>query len=139
MFLNFGAIYLNFGAINLNFGAMYFNFGQNHVFSKGMGGEGEDPPVPPGGFVIVVGKRCFGHPLYFGGVDSPPEPLVDGLGAVRYEVSRIANKRIHKGQTTMMMIAFITIKGGFLIKGLCAQIFYFRFEIIGGFAFTSFA
>jgi len=47
-----------------------------------MGGEGEDPPVPPGGFVIVVRKRCFGHPLYFGGADGPPEPLVDGLGAV---------------------------------------------------------
>jgi len=26
-----------------------------------------------------------------------------------------------------------------LVEGLCAQIFYFRFEIIGGFAFTSFA
>jgi len=34
----------------------------------------------------------------------------------------------------MMMIAFITINGGLLplIEGLCAQILYFRFEIIGG-------
>jgi len=34
----------------------------------------------------------------------------------------------------MMMIAVIIINGGlvFLIEGLCAQISYFRFEIIGG-------
>ena len=34
----------------------------------------------------------------------------------------------------MMMIAFITIKGGLVpwLEGLCAQICYFRFEIIGG-------
>jgi len=34
----------------------------------------------------------------------------------------------------MMMIAFITINSGLvpLIEGLCAQILYFRFEIIGG-------
>jgi len=34
----------------------------------------------------------------------------------------------------MMMIAFITINGGLvsLIESLCAQILYFRFEIIGG-------
>jgi len=34
----------------------------------------------------------------------------------------------------MMMIVFITIKSGLepLIEGLCAQIYYFRFEIIGG-------
>jgi len=41
----------------------------------------------------------------------------------------------------MMMIAFITINGGLVpsvIEGLCDQI-YFIFEIIGGFAFTSFA
>jgi len=39
-----------------------------------------------------------------------------------------------------MMIAFITIESGLvLIEGLCAQIYYFTFEIIGGFAFTSFA
>jgi len=40
-----------------------------------------------------------------------------------------------------MMIAFTTIKSGSvpLIEGLSAQICYFRFEIIGGFAFTSFA
>jgi len=33
----------------------------------------------------------------------------------------------------MMMIAFITINGGLvpLIEGLCAQILYFRFELIG--------
>jgi len=33
-----------------------------------------------------------------------------------------------------MMIAFITIKSGLvpLIEGLCVQILYFRFEIIGG-------
>jgi len=39
----------------------------------------------------------------------------------------------------MMMIAFINIKSGLvpLIEGLCAQI-YLRFEIIGGFAFTTF-
>ena len=39
-----------------------------------------------------------------------------------------------------MMIAFITIESGLvpLIEGLCAQIYYFRFEIIGGFAFTCF-
>jgi len=39
----------------------------------------------------------------------------------------------------IMIIAFITIKSGIvpLIEGLCAQINYFRFEIIGGFAFTS--
>jgi len=38
-----------------------------------------------------------------------------------------------------MMIAFITIKSGLvpLIEDLCAQIYYFRFEIIGGFAFKS--
>jgi len=40
----------------------------------------------------------------------------------------------------MMMIAFITIKYLVpLIEGLCAQIYDFKFEIIGGFAFTSFA
>ena len=41
----------------------------------------------------------------------------------------------------MMMIAFTTIKSGSvpLIEGLSAQICHFRFEIIGGFAFTSFA
>jgi len=40
----------------------------------------------------------------------------------------------------LMMIVFITIKDGLapLIEGLCAQI-YLRFEIIGCFAFTSFA
>jgi len=40
----------------------------------------------------------------------------------------------------MMMMVFITIKRCFvpLIEGLCTQI-YFRFEIISGFAFTSFA
>jgi len=34
----------------------------------------------------------------------------------------------------MMIIAFITMKSGVvpLIEGLCAQILYFRFEIIGG-------
>ena len=34
----------------------------------------------------------------------------------------------------MMMIAFITINSGLvpLIEGLCAQIYYFRFEIICG-------
>jgi len=34
----------------------------------------------------------------------------------------------------LMMIAFTTIKSGLvpLIEGLCAQILYFRFEIIGG-------
>jgi hypothetical protein len=34
----------------------------------------------------------------------------------------------------MMMIAFITINSGLvpLIEGLCAQILYFRIEIIGG-------
>jgi len=34
----------------------------------------------------------------------------------------------------VMMIAFITKKSGLvpLIEGLCAQICYFRFEIIGG-------
>jgi len=34
----------------------------------------------------------------------------------------------------MMMIAFITIQSGLLtlIEGLCAQIYYFTFEIIGG-------
>ena len=34
----------------------------------------------------------------------------------------------------IMVIAFITINGGLvpLIEGLCAQILYFRFEIIGG-------
>jgi len=33
-----------------------------------------------------------------------------------------------------MMIAFITTNSGLvlLIEGLCAQILYFRFEIIGG-------
>jgi len=41
----------------------------------------------------------------------------------------------------MMTISFITIKSGLvpLIEGLCAQIIYFRSDIIGGFAFTSFA
>jgi len=41
----------------------------------------------------------------------------------------------------MMMIAFITRKSGLvpLIEGQCAQIYYDRFEIISGFAFTSFA
>jgi len=41
----------------------------------------------------------------------------------------------------VMMIAFITIKSGLvpLIEGLCTEIYYFRFEIISGFAFTSFA
>jgi len=39
------------------------------------------------------------------------------------------------------MIASITMKSGLvpLIEGLCAQIYYFSFEIIGDFAFTSFA
>jgi len=34
----------------------------------------------------------------------------------------------------MMMIAFITINSGLvpLIEGLCAQIYYLRFEIIAG-------
>jgi len=34
----------------------------------------------------------------------------------------------------MMMIAFVTMNSGLvpLIEGLCAQILYFRFEIIGG-------
>jgi len=34
----------------------------------------------------------------------------------------------------MMTIAFITINSGLvpLIEGLCAQIYYLRFEIIGG-------
>jgi len=34
----------------------------------------------------------------------------------------------------MMMIAFITINSGLvrLIEGLCAEILYYRFEIIGG-------
>jgi len=34
----------------------------------------------------------------------------------------------------MMMIAFITINSGLapLNEGLCAQILYFRFELIGG-------
>ena len=40
-----------------------------------------------------------------------------------------------------MIITFITIKSGStpLIEDLCAQIYCFRFEIIGGFASTSFA
>jgi len=40
----------------------------------------------------------------------------------------------------MMMIAFIAIKSGLvpLIEGLCAQILYFRFDIIFGFALQSF-
>jgi len=34
----------------------------------------------------------------------------------------------------MMLIAFITINSGLvpLIEGLCVQILYFRFEILGG-------
>jgi len=34
----------------------------------------------------------------------------------------------------MMMMAFITIKSGLvpLIEGLCAEIYYFRFEFISG-------
>jgi len=34
----------------------------------------------------------------------------------------------------MMMIAFITINSGLvpLIEGLCNQIYYLRFEVIGG-------
>ena len=34
----------------------------------------------------------------------------------------------------MMMIVFVTINSGLVpwIEGLCAQILYFRFEIIGG-------
>jgi len=41
----------------------------------------------------------------------------------------------------IMMIAFVTIKSGLVpwIEGLRAQIYYCRFEIIGDFAFTSFA
>jgi hypothetical protein len=41
--------------------------------------------------------------------------------------------------SSMMMIAFITVKSGLvtLIESLCAQICYFRFEIICGFAITS--
>jgi len=37
----------------------------------------------------------------------------------------------------MMIIASITIKNSLapLIEGLCAQIYYFKLEIIGGFAF----
>ena len=37
-----------------------------------------------------------------------------------------------RGILMMMMIAFITINSGLipLIEGLCAQILYFRFEII---------
>jgi len=40
----------------------------------------------------------------------------------------------------MMMISFITINSGFvpLIESLCAQILYFRFEIIGGLRSLSF-
>ena len=40
-----------------------------------------------------------------------------------------------------MMIALITINSGLvpLIEGLCAQICYLRFEIIGGVVLTSFA
>jgi len=37
----------------------------------------------------------------FGGADSLPEIFVDGTGAVRYEVSWIANERIHKGQAEL--------------------------------------
>jgi len=38
------------------------------------------------------------------------------------------------GPTLMMMIAFITVNSGLvpLMEGLCAQIVYFRFELIGG-------
>ena len=38
------------------------------------------------------------------------------------------------GPTLMMMIAFITVNSGLvpLMEGLCAQILYFRPEIIGG-------
>jgi len=38
------------------------------------------------------------------------------------------------GKVILMMIVFITIKSGLepLIEGLCAQILFFRFEIIGG-------
>jgi len=40
----------------------------------------------------------------------------------------------------MMMIACITIKNGLIpwIEGLCAQIYHFRFEIVGGFAIFAF-
>ena len=40
----------------------------------------------------------------------------------------------NKQSPHMMMIAFITINSTLvpLIEGLCAQILYFRFEIIGG-------
>jgi len=49
------------------------------------------------------------------------------------QVSLYAFKAGLLGQM-MMIIAFVTIKSSLvpLIEGLCAKIYYFRFEIIGG-------
>jgi len=59
------------------------------------------------------------------------------------KIIRVAYLRVQKylranglreEQIAMMVIAFITTNSGSvpLIEGLCAQIYYFRFEIIGG-------
>ena len=49
-------------------------------------------------------------------------------------VQHIVRKLKAHRQNLMMMIAFMTVNSGLvpLIKGLCAQMYYLRFEMIGG-------
>ena len=53
---------------------------------------------------------------------------------IRVAYLRVQKYWLREEQIAMMMIAFITTNSGSvpLIEGLCAQIYYFRFEIIGG-------
>ena len=73
-------------------------------------------------------------------------PLIEGLCAhilhtiffESMDYISVFSKRVPKfffwSVRMMMMIAFVTINSGLvpLIEGLCAQIYYLRFEIIGG-------
>ena len=64
-------------------------------------------------------------------VDVPNNPyLMWGWSSFVEEVKILQSQKEKK----MIMIAFITINSGLvpLIEGLCAQIYYLRFEIIGG-------
>jgi len=92
-------------------------------------------------YAVVAKCKMSGHTSLRNGVRSTLLPwlayfVMQLKSRLTYSLVVLSQPRCMPSQLVglMMMMAFITIHRGFvsLIEGLCAQIFYFRFEIISG-------
>jgi len=92
-------------------------------------------------YAVVAKCKMAGHASLRNGVRSTLLPwfayfVMQLKSRLTYSLVVLSQPRCMPSQLVglMMMMAFITIHRGFvsLIEGLCAQIFYFRFEIISG-------